>query len=85
MATQISIRSFIASMTVPSFYQLDVSNIEALQSVCGRLGLILPGLNLQTRCLRNCALMGPNAALEENTVRENIMTGRHAASPLGPG
>ncbi len=56
--------SGIASMTVPSIYRLDMSNIEALQLVCDRFGLALPGLTLQTRCLPNCVPMGPNAALE---------------------
>jgi hypothetical protein len=69
--------SGIASMTVPSIFRLDMSNIEALQLVCGNLGLALPGLTLQTRCLPNCVLMGPNAALDEKTVRKSIMTSTH--------
>ena len=34
----------------------------------------LPGLHLQTRWLPNCTLVGPYAALDEGTVRPNIMT-----------
>jgi len=64
-------------MTVATFFKLDLSDVAALQAVCNRLGLALPGLTLQTRCLRNCALMGPNATLDESTVRESIMTGTH--------
>ena len=45
--------------------------------VCIRLGLPLPGLTPATRCLRNCALMGPGAELDEATVSESILTGRH--------
>jgi hypothetical protein len=67
----------MASMTVPSIFRLDMSNIEALQLVCGSFGLALPGLTLQTRCLPNCVLMGPNAALDEETVRKSIMTSTH--------
>ena len=67
--------SGIASVTVPSIYRLDISNIEALQLVCGSFGLALPGLTRQTSCLPNCVPMGPNAALEEETVRKSILTG----------
>jgi hypothetical protein len=59
-------------MALPTFFRLDLSNVAALQVVCGRLGLALPGPTPQTRCLQNCALigvMGPNATLDEN-VRE---------------
>ncbi len=68
--------SGIASMTVPSIYRLDMSNIEALQLVRGSLGLALPGLTRQKRCLPSCVPMGPNAALDEETVRKRILTGR---------
>jgi hypothetical protein len=40
-----------------------------------RLGLPLPGLTPATRFLRNCALMGPRAELDEATVSESILTG----------
>ena len=69
--------SGVASMTVATFFKLDLSDVAALQAVCNRLGLALPGLTPQTRCLRNCALMGPNTTLDESTVRESIMTGIH--------
>ncbi len=50
-------------------------------AVCIRLGLplLVPGLTSATRCLWNCALMGPRAELDELeatvTVSESIMTG----------
>jgi hypothetical protein len=73
----------VASCTVPADAKLDLTNNEAVFAVCIRLGLPLPqaGLTSATRCLRNCALtgrlMGPRAELDEATVSESIMTGRH--------
>ena len=59
----------VASCTVPTDAKLDLTNNEAVFAVCIRLGLPLPGLTPATRCLRNCALMGPRAELEEGTGR----------------
>jgi hypothetical protein len=71
----------VASCTVPTDAKLDLTNNEAVTvfAVCTgiRLGLPLPGPTSATRCLRNCALMGPRAELDEATVSESIMTGRH--------
>ena len=67
----------VASCTVPTDAKLDLTNNEAVFAVCIRLGLPLPGLTSATRCLRNCALMGPRAELDDATVSESIMTGRH--------
>jgi hypothetical protein len=67
----------VASCTVPTDAKLDLTNNEAVFAVCIRLGLPLPGLTSTTRCLRNCALMGPRAELDEATVSESILTGRH--------
>ena len=68
--------SGIASMTVPSIYRLDMSNIEALQLVCGSFGLALPGLTRQTSCLPHFVPIGPNAALDEESFGKRILTGR---------
>ncbi len=69
----------VASCTVPSDAKLDLTNDEAVFAVCQctgiRLGLPLPGLTSAPRCLRNCALMGPRAELDEATVSESTMTG----------
>jgi hypothetical protein len=66
------------SCTVPTDAKLDLTNNEAVFAVCIRLGLPLPGRTSATRCLWNCAaLMGPRAELDEATVSESIMTGRH--------
>ena len=67
----------VASCTVPTDAKLDLTNNEAVSAVCIRLGLPLPGLTSATRCLRNCALMGPRAELDEATVSASILTGRH--------
>ena len=67
----------MASCTVPTDAKLDLTNNEAVFAVCIRLGLSLPGLTSAARCLRNCALMGPRAELDEATVSESILTGRH--------
>ncbi len=67
----------VASCTVPTDAKLDLTNNEAVSAVCIRLGLPLPGLTSATRCLRNCALMGPRAELDEATESESIITGRH--------
>jgi hypothetical protein len=66
-----------ASLIVPTDKCLDMDDDAALQAVCCRLGLPIPGLHLRTRCLPNCTLMGPHAKLTESTVRESIMTGTH--------
>ena len=67
----------VVSCTVPTDAKLDLTNNEAVFAVCIRLGLPLPGLTSATRCLRNCALMGPRAELDDDTVSESIMTGIH--------
>jgi hypothetical protein len=70
-----------ASLIVPTDKCLDMDDDAALQAVCCRLGLPIPGLHsrfkLRTRCLPNCTQMGPHATLTESTVRESIMTGTH--------
>jgi len=66
-----------ASMVVPTEKCLEMDDDAALQAVCCRLGLPIPGLHMRTRCLSNCTQMGPHAALTENTVRESILTGTH--------
>jgi hypothetical protein len=55
----------VASCTVPADAKLDLTNNGAVFAVCIRLGLPLPGLTSAPRCLRNCALMGPRAELDE--------------------
>ncbi len=76
----------VASCTVPADAKLDLTNNEAVFAVCQciRLGLPLPGPTSAPRCLRNCALMGPRAELDEATVSESIMTGtgRHFLGAL---
>ena len=64
-------------MVVPTEKCLEMDDDAALQAVCCRLGLPIPGLHMRTRCLPNCTQMGPHAQLTESTVRENIMTGLH--------
>ena len=66
-----------ASLIVPTDKCLDMDDDAALQAVCCRLGLPIPGFHLRTRCLPNCTQMGPHATLTESTVMESIMTGTH--------
>ena len=66
-----------ASLVVPTENCLEMDDDATIQAVCCRLGLAIPGLHLQTRCLPNCTQMGPHAQLADHTVRENIMTGLH--------
>ena len=72
-----------ASLVIPTVTLecLDMDDSAAIQAVCCRLGLPIPGVHLQTRCLPNCTQMewparGPHATLADSTVRENIMTGK---------
>jgi hypothetical protein len=58
----------VVSNTVPISTKLDWTNKTAAHAVCIRLPLL--GLTLETRCLRNCARMGPSAMLEEDTERK---------------
>ena len=66
-----------ASLVVPTEKCLEMGDAATLQAICCRLGLAIPGLHLQTRCLPNCTQMGPHAVLTDRTVRENTMTGLH--------
>ena len=66
-----------ASLVVPTEKCLEMDDNAALQAICCRLGLPIPGLHMQTRCLPNCTQMGPHATLAESTVRGSIMTGKH--------
>ena len=66
-----------ASLVVPTEKCLEMDDNAALQAVCCRLGLPVPGLHMRTRCLPNCTQMGPHATLTDSMVRESIMTGTH--------
>jgi hypothetical protein len=70
--------------------KLDLTNNEAVFAVCIRLGLPLPGLISTSRCLRNCALMGPRAehngvvqALHDFFRLEMCFSGRTRTVPVG--
>ena len=66
-----------ASLVVPTAKCLEMDDDATIQAICCRLGLVIPGLHMRTRCLPNCTQMRPHAALADHTVRENIMTGIH--------